>query len=149
LAPNTAQNHQDPLTQHQGEKFWTYDHAIYLRLGCFDLISCLKTGVEAILTKLCVTKSNWIYAVSSYSPQGAGKQKSVTPVVGGWVRGKKMTRIRFLFPLEKKLAKEIKKILKGFFIEFFLTIFRHDFLGYFVCGVFELPSLRNMKHPNT
>jgi hypothetical protein len=22
-------------------------------------------------------------------------------------------------------------------------------LGYFVCGVFELPSLRNMKHPNT
>jgi hypothetical protein len=23
LAPNTAQNHQDPLTQHQGGKFWT------------------------------------------------------------------------------------------------------------------------------
>jgi hypothetical protein len=37
-----------------------------LRLGCSDLISSLKTGVEAILTKLCVTKSNWIYAVSSY-----------------------------------------------------------------------------------
>jgi hypothetical protein len=34
-------------------------------LGCSDLISSPRTGVEAILTKLCVAKSNQLYAVSS------------------------------------------------------------------------------------
>jgi hypothetical protein len=29
--------------------------------------------------------------------QGAGKKKSVTPVVGGWVRVRKRTRVRFIF----------------------------------------------------
>jgi hypothetical protein len=29
--------------------------------------------------------------------QGAAKNKSVTPVVGGWVRGQKSTRTRFSF----------------------------------------------------
>jgi hypothetical protein len=57
------QNHLDSLTQQQRGKFWTQDHAIQRHLGCSDLISGLRTGVEAILTKSCVTKkSNWIYA---------------------------------------------------------------------------------------
>jgi hypothetical protein len=64
--PNTTRNHQDPLTQQQGGKFWTSNHAIQPRLGCFDLISSPRIGVEAILTKLCVAKSNWLYAVCSY-----------------------------------------------------------------------------------
>jgi hypothetical protein len=63
LAPNTTRNHQDPLTHQQGGTFWTQDYAIQLHLGCSDLVSGLRTGVEAILTKLCVTKSNWMYAV--------------------------------------------------------------------------------------
>jgi hypothetical protein len=73
LAPNTAQTHQDPLTQQQGGKFWTQDHAIQLYLEYSDLISGLRTGVEAILTKLCVAKSNWLYAVPSHTrtPEGA------------------------------------------------------------------------------
>jgi hypothetical protein len=31
--------------------------------------------------------------------QGAGKKQTVTPVVGGWVRVRKRTRVRFIFLL--------------------------------------------------
>jgi hypothetical protein len=37
-------------------------------------------------------------AADPRTPQGAGKKKkSVTPVVGGWVRVRKRTRVRFIF----------------------------------------------------
>jgi hypothetical protein len=31
--------------------------------------------------------------------KGPAKKKSVTPVVGGWVRVRKMTRVRFIFSI--------------------------------------------------
>jgi hypothetical protein len=87
------------------------------------------------------------------------KKKWVTPVVGGWVAGKKRTRVRFIFsiffyrvfelPSPRNAQKRDNKIEKsGFWI--FGRIFCKSFWTRFVlqnvfCSVFELPSLRNTR----
>jgi hypothetical protein len=67
----------------------------------------------------------------------------VTPVVGGWVRGQKMTRVRFVFfdifyrvfelPLprnaQKRDKKNREKVGFGVLVEFFVKTFRHDFFA--------------------
>jgi hypothetical protein len=63
---NSAPRSVNPATR---RKVLDIKHAIQLRLGCSDLISSPRTGVQAILTKLCVAKSNRLYAVSSYTRQ--------------------------------------------------------------------------------
>jgi hypothetical protein len=79
----------------------------------------------------------------------------VTPVVGGWVRVRKRTRVRIVlkyffnrvFELpssrnaQKRDKKNREKVGFGFLVDFFVKTFRHDFF----CGVFELPSLKNTR----
>jgi hypothetical protein len=94
--------------------------------------------------------------------KGPAKQKkSGTPVVGGWVRVRKRTRVRFIFSMffyrvfelpssrnaQKRDKKQIReKVGFGFLVEFFVKTFRHDFFCKTVFGsVFELPSLRNTR----
>jgi hypothetical protein len=78
---------------------------------------------------------------SKNAPLPPIKNKSVTPVVGGWVRGQKRTRVRFIFsdifyrvfelPLPRNARKRDKKNREkvgfGLLVEFFVKAFRHDF----------------------
>jgi hypothetical protein len=84
--------------------------------------------------------------------QGPAKTISVTPVVGGWVRGQKRTRIRLNFnsffhgvfelPHRETPKKMEKKIGFGFFVDFFwLKTFRHDF----VCKTFFVVFLNSHR----
>jgi hypothetical protein len=76
--------------------------------------------------------------------QGAGKKKkSGTPVVGGWVRVRKRTNVRFFFDFvfnrvfelsssrnaQKRDKKNREKVGFGFLVEFFVKTFRHDFFA--------------------
>jgi hypothetical protein len=67
-------------------------------------------------------------------PDGAPHTKPVTPVVGGWVRGPKQKRVRFipliffvvfLNPPHRETPENAKKNW-GFFVDFFVKTFRHD-----------------------
>jgi hypothetical protein len=61
------------------------------------------------------------------------KKKSVTPVVGGWVRGQKRTRVRFIFsiffyrvfelPSPRNAQKRDKKIEKKSVLDFWSNFF--------------------------
>jgi hypothetical protein len=92
--------------------------------------------------------------------QGAGKTKSVTPVVGGWVRVRKRTRVRFIFLIffyrvfelpssrnaQKRDKNKSRKSRFGIFGRFVCKNFSTRFFcKLFFCSVFELPSLKNTR----
>jgi hypothetical protein len=80
-----------------------------------------------------------------------------SPVGGGWVRGQKRTRVRFVFPYmfggvfelpsprnaQKRDKQNREKIGFGFLVECLVKKIRHDFFCTTLCSVFEVPSLRN------
>jgi hypothetical protein len=97
----------------------------------------------------------------AHRPRGRQKQISVTPVVGGWVRGQKRTRVRFSSSIffvvflnspHREMPKNViknKSRKNRFWI--FGRFFWKNFSTRFVLQnvfprVFELPSLRNTRN---
>jgi hypothetical protein len=94
-------------------------------------------------------------------PRGRQNQKSVTPVVGWWVRVQKRGGVRFVFfdiflvvflnsphrETPKNVIKENQEQIGfGFLVEFFGKFFRHDvFCMTSFFSAFQLPSLRNTR----
>jgi hypothetical protein len=89
-------------------------------------------------------------------PKPKQTQNSVTPVVGGWVRGQKGTGVRFfknifvLF-LKSPPRKAPKNVVKenrertgfGFLVDYLVKTFDTIVLQNIFCSGFELPSLIN------
>jgi hypothetical protein len=82
-----------------------------------------------------------VMVVGEGGGQGAAKQKSVTPVVGGWVRGQKRTKAEVVFSIffvvffysphretrRNVMNKTREKIGFGFLAEFSVKTFRRHF----------------------
>jgi hypothetical protein len=99
------------------------------------------------------------YEVRGVGTSGRQNKKSVTPVVGGWVRGQKRTRVRFIFLIffmvflnsphretPKNVIKKIdKKSVSDFWSIFLEKLFDTIFLSNVFCCVFELPLPRNVR----
>jgi hypothetical protein len=86
----------------------------------------------------------------------AKKKKSGTPGVGGWVRVRNRTRVRFFFIVflnsphretpKNVIKKNSKKSRFWIFVRIFCKNFSTRFFLYNVfCSVFELPSLKNTR----
>jgi hypothetical protein len=71
--------------------------------------------------------------------QGAGQNKSLTPMVGGWDRGQKKDRGQIFFVFFKLVflnsphretarlvIKKLTKVSFGVLVDFFVNNFRHD-----------------------
>jgi hypothetical protein len=89
-------------------------------------------------------------------PMISNKKKSVTPVVGGWVRGQKRTRVRFIFPIfflivflnsphretpKNVIKKNLEKVGFGLLVNFFVKLF--DTI--FVCKTFFVVFLNSHR----
>jgi hypothetical protein len=94
------------------------------------------------------------------SARAAKTNKNGDPVVGGWVRGQKRTRVRFFFrycfivllnsPYRETPKNVIKKIEEKLVLDFWSNLLENIFNTIFFlqnvfCGVFELPSLRKSR----
>jgi hypothetical protein len=85
--------------------------------------------------------------------KGLEKQKPGDPVEGGWVRGQKRSRVKYLFLIffygfsnspRREMPKKSMKLRFGFFLDSFVKLF-NKFFFLVVCSVFELLSLRNTQ----
>jgi hypothetical protein len=124
-----------------------------------------QTNIHFLLAAVNIRRfHHFVFPRRPVAPQVAAKRKSDTPVVGGWIRGRKGTRIKKNLrcfgdvsnsprqETPKNLAKKHpgKPHFWRLFCRFFSILFCywHDLFAISFSSVFELPSLRNTTKRN-